>query len=119
MYDVQVELKEMGGAAGAESNRALVEDLEATGRRLGIFDEIIPRCYFGASEDCTYFMERVQQRGGRAAYIMIGADLAAGHHDLRFDFDEAALGKAVEFIAAATADILTADCGVAPVSARK
>ncbi|MBP2637331.1 MAG: amidohydrolase [Firmicutes bacterium] len=108
MYDVQVELKEMGGAAGAESDRSLVESLEVTGRRLGIFDEIIPRCYFGASEDCTYFMERVQQRGGKAAYIMIGADLVAGHHDLRFDFDEAALSKAVEFIAAATCDMLTA-----------
>ncbi len=107
MYGVSVELKEMGGAAGAESDRSLVDSLEATGRRMGIFEEIIPRCYFGASEDCTYFMERVQQRGGRAAYIMIGADIAAGHHDLRFDFDESALSKAAEFIATATVDLLT------------
>lgn len=108
MYGVSVELKEMGGAAGAESDRSLVDSLEATGTRLGIFNEIIPQCYFGASEDCTYFMERVQQRGGKAAYIMIGADLAAGHHDLRFDFDENALSKAVEFIATATVDLLKA-----------
>lgn len=106
MYGVTVTMQEMGGAAGAESDRALVEALEVTGRRLGIFDEIVPRCYFGASEDCTYFMERVQQRGGKAAYIMIGAGLAAGHHDLRFDFDENVLPKAVEFISAATCDLL-------------
>ena len=106
MYGVSVEMQEMGGAAGAESDRPLVEKLEETGRRLGIFDEIVPRCYFGASEDCTYFMERVQQRGGQAAYIMVGAGLAAGHHDLRFDFDENSLAMAVEFITAATVDLL-------------
>lgn len=106
MYGVTVTMQEMGGAAGAESDRALVEALEVTGRRLGIFDEIVPRCYFGASEDCTYFMERVQQRGGKAAYIMIGASLAAGHHDLRFDFDENVLPKAVEFLSAAAYDLL-------------
>lgn len=106
MYGVTVTMQEMGGAAGAESDRALVEALEITGRRLGIFDEIVPSCYFGASEDCTYFMERVQQRGGKAAYIMIGASLAAGHHDLRFDFDEDVLPKAVEFLSAAACDLL-------------
>lgn len=108
MYGVTVEMQEVGGAAGAENDRELVEGLQATAGRIGIFDEIIPRCYFGASEDCTYFMERVQQQGGKAAYIMIGAGLAAGHHDLRFDFDESAMIKAVEFLSAATVDLLKA-----------
>lgn len=108
MYGVTVEMQEVGGAAGAENDRELVEGLQVTAGRIGIFDEIIPRCYFGASEDCTYFMERVQQQGGKAAYIMIGAGLAAGHHDLRFDFDESAMIKAVEFLSAATVDLLKA-----------
>lgn len=35
--------------------------------------------------------KRVQQRGGQAAYVMVGANLATGHHDFPFDFDEDAL----------------------------
>ncbi|CVK20346.1 amidohydrolase [Sporomusa sphaeroides] len=108
MYGVQVETREMGGAAGAENDLCLVERVEKVAAGLGIFKEIMPSCYFGASEDCTYFMERVQQRGGKAAYIMIGAALVAGHHDSRFDFDEAALTEAVALVSATAADLLQA-----------
>ena len=48
----------------------------------------------GGSEDCAYFMERVQQNGGRALYMMYGATIAAGHHNSHFDFNEACLWKA-------------------------
>ena len=61
---------------------------------------------FGASEDFSYFMERVQQRGGQAAYMMIGADLAAGHHDSHFNFDERALVYALKMLAACAASLL-------------
>ncbi|WP_371372686.1 amidohydrolase [Sporomusa aerivorans] len=108
MYGVQVAISEMGGAAGAENDLCLVERVEKVAERLKIFKEIWPSCYFGASEDCTYFMERVQQHGGKAAYIMIGANLAAGHHDFRFDFDEAALTQAVALVSAVAADLLKA-----------
>ncbi len=108
MYGVQVETREMGGAAGAENDLCLVERIEQVAGRLGIFNEIMPSCYFGASEDCTYFMERVQQHGGKAAYIMIGAAIAAGHHDFRFDFDESALTQAVALVSATAAELLQA-----------
>ena len=51
-------------------------------------------------------MERVQERGGQAAYMMIGAQLAAGHHDSRFNFDEKALVYAAKMIAASGASLL-------------
>lgn len=108
MYGVQVETREMGGAAGAENDLCLVERIEQVAERLGIFNEIMPDCYFGASEDCTYFMERVQQHGGKAAYIMIGAAIAAGHHDFRFDFDESALTQAAALVSATAAELLRA-----------
>lgn len=107
MYGVQVELKEMGGAAGAENDPALVEKIQQTATRLCIFNNIIPNCYFGASEDCTYFMERVQQRGGKAAYIMVGADLKAGHHDFRFDFDEKSMTHATALLCSTAVSLLT------------
>ncbi len=51
------------------------------------------------SEDATYFMERVQQKGGLATYTIIGTTLAAGHHNERFDYDEKALSIAVDVLA--------------------
>ncbi|MDR3348226.1 MAG: amidohydrolase [Acidaminococcales bacterium] len=106
MYGVKAAIAEMGGAAGGGNTKELSDRIAAVAQKLGIFDRIIPECDFGASEDFSYFMERVQKRGGEAAYIMVGADLAAGHHDARFDFDEAALDKAVKLLAAAAAELL-------------
>ena len=40
-------------------------------------------------------MKRVQERGGKATYIGIGADTKAGHHNDHFDFDENAMGIAL------------------------
>lgn len=108
MYDVKVELTETGGAAGGNNSPELAEKLYQIVDRLGIFREVAGTCDFGASEDFSYFMERVQERGGQAAYMMIGADLAAGHHDSYFDFDEQALDLATKLISAAAAGLL---CG--------
>ena len=38
--------------------------------------------------------------------MMIGADLAAGHHDSYFDFDEKALDLATKIIATSAIDLL-------------
>jgi aminobenzoyl-glutamate utilization protein A len=107
MYGVDVAIKEVGGAAGCNSSPELAAELGKVAKRTGIFDEIVPECNFGASEDCSYFMERVQQHGGQAAYMLVGANLASGHHDSCFDFDEQALGKAVAFLGIAAAGLLT------------
>lgn len=107
MYDVELKISEMGGAAGGNNSPALAERLAKLANGLGIFDEIVSHSDFGASEDFSYFMERVQQRGGQAAYMMVGANLAAGHHDSYFDFDEKALDLATKAIACAAAELLT------------
>ncbi|MDD4600707.1 Indole-3-acetyl-aspartic acid hydrolase [bioreactor metagenome] len=106
MHDVKVEITEMGGAAGCSNSPELADDLAKVAEKLGIFNEIVPECDFGASEDCSYFMERVQEKGGQAAYTLIGAGLAAGHHDSCFDFDENALAMAVRFVSTAATDLL-------------
>lgn len=106
MYDVDVKISEMGGAAGGNNSPELADKLEAVARRLNIFNDIVEDCNFGASEDYSYFMERVQQKGGQAAYMMVGADLAAGHHDSYFDFDETALDLATKMITTSAVDLL-------------
>ena len=51
-------------------------------------------------------MRRVQERGGLAANIGLGADLGGwGHHTAEFDIDEEALPLAVKLLVAATLDL--------------
>ncbi len=106
MYDVNVEILEMGGAPSCLPDLEMGEKVKAVAEQTGLFQEILPVSNLGASEDCTYFMERVQSRGGRAVYMMVGSGLAAGHHNHCFDFDEEALYNAVVLISGLAKDIL-------------
>ncbi|ADO49519.1 amidohydrolase [[Enterobacter] lignolyticus] len=51
---------------------------------------------FGGSEDATLLVKRVQERGGKAIYFVLGATISAGHHEANFDFDEASLLPGVQ-----------------------
>ena len=51
------------------------------------------------SDDATIFMRRVQERGGNATYMLIGAGLSSGLHTPSFDMDEAALPLATKILA--------------------
>ena len=96
MYDVQVELRPMGSAAGGTSDPELAEIIgQAAGETPGV-TKILPTGDLGGSEDYAWMMDRVQKRGGKAAYMMIGSKIAAPHHDSRFDFDERSLPIGVE-----------------------
>lgn len=106
MHGVNVKITEEGGAAGGSNSPQMVTATEKAAKELGIFTEIVADCNFNASEDCSYFIERVQQRGGQAAYIMIGANLTAGHHDFRFDFDEEALVMGAALIGSVVQQLL-------------
>jgi aminobenzoyl-glutamate utilization protein A len=107
MQGVSVQSELVGGAAGCDSDLALAARVRDVAERQKLFSDIRDAGDIGGSEDCTYLMERVQQRGGQAVYVMVGADLAAGHHDSRFDFDEAALVPAMALLSGLAADLLT------------
>lgn len=111
MYGVTVKVEEMGGAASCASDPSLMELLRQYAKNSGLFSEILDVSDIGGSEDCTFFMERVQKRGGQVSYMLIGTELAAGHHDLRFDFNEEALALAVRFISRAATSLLTGNTG--------
>lgn len=110
MQDVKVDIIERGSAASCSNSPVLVNRIEQIIQQLGIFQAIVQECDFGASEDCTYFMERVEQCGGQAAYIIVGADLAAGHHNNRFDFDEKALDLSVVLLSNLAVELLLNHC---------
>ncbi|XVQ14075.1 hypothetical protein ACQP1W_16510 [Spirillospora sp. CA-255316] len=53
---------------------------------------------FGASDDATYLMRAVQERGGDATYLVAGASSPAPHHSPGFDIDEACLAIAADVL---------------------
>ncbi len=106
MHEVKLVVLPMGGAAASENSPLLVERLQQIAEQSNLFEKILPQGNIGGSEDCTYFMERVQQNGGQAAYLMVGTELAAGHHDSRFDFDEESLVSATTLLGQAAVMLL-------------
>jgi len=46
----------------------------------------------------SLLMTVVQENGGLGTYCMLGANLASGHHNDRFDFDESVLSTGLELL---------------------
>ena len=61
--------------------------------------------HLGGSEDATYLMRRVQQHGGKAAYVGVGTDHPGGHHTANFDVDEDTIGVGVAVLAGSIVEI--------------
>jgi len=109
MHDCGLETKAMGAAQGGISNRALMARVAEIAKNLGCFHTIATETgKVGGSEDYTYMMERVEQNGGQAIFMGLGAKLGGGGsasasaveggaHTIDFDFDESCmpLGSAI------------------------
>lgn len=100
MYGVEYQVKLVGAARSCTPTQPWVEFVHQQAVALGEFSSVIDRTDQAAgSEDATYMMERVKQRGGQATYVIFGCDLAAGHHNARFDFNEQVMATAVKTLA--------------------
>lgn len=98
-YGVTVKMDKVGEAQTGESSPELVKLCEKNACEMGLTEGFRKEAMFGASEDVTVMMERVQEHNGQAAYFMFGAPLFAEHHHCAFDFDEEVLGIMAEFYA--------------------
>lgn len=94
MYDVQLQVSMAGAAPACLADKELGHEVAELARAKCGYDEILEYVDMGGSEDCGYFMERVQQNGGQALYMMYGTQIAAGHHNSHFDFHEDCMWKA-------------------------
>ncbi|MEF8773387.1 MAG: amidohydrolase [Halobacteriales archaeon] len=99
MHDCEVELTTGGEAPSAESDQPVVDVAYAAADGVDGVTERIERDELGGSEDATYLMEYVQDRGGQAAYVGVGTDHPGGHHTATFDVDEASLPVGVDWLA--------------------
>lgn len=97
-YGVDYHIEQVGGTKGGESSPATRDVLKKVAEEMGVFSEIIDYIDFGATEDFSHLMTVVQEHGGLGTYFMLGANLSAGHHNDRFDFDESVLSTGVELL---------------------
>lgn len=110
MFDVELEIEHMGKAISAEADLEFAEIVEracAASKRLNI----VPHLPIGASEDVTYMIERVRERGGKATFMIFASPLPAGHHHPRFDYEEQALTAGLETLIRTTDHLLKEDGG--------
>lgn len=99
MYGCGVTLERVGYAEAFEPDPVFAEEIAALAHSFGAFDTVSTYGAMNASEDCTAFLSAVKTRGGRASYLFYGTELAAGHHNDRFDFDESVLARSAGFLA--------------------
>ena len=108
MYDVTCQIKRTGGAAGADNSPEFAEYLQQTAETLGIFNPLAGACPFGASEDYSYFMEKVPGVFGfLGSYDEKSGCIYSNHND-RYDVVEDALKRGAAMHAQFAADYLAA-----------
>lgn len=98
MYEVEYSLSKKGESTTAVSDQELVELVVDTASEMDDFNKVEKYAELGGSDDAAWMMKRVQERGGKATYIMLGSHITAGHHNEYFDFDESALLKGVKLL---------------------
>jgi aminobenzoyl-glutamate utilization protein A len=105
MHDCEVTVEFLGEAPSAESDGDLVDVVAAVAGETAGVDSVVDRAPLGGSEDATYLMDRVQERGGLATYVCVGTDHPGGHHTATFDVDEASIQIGVDLLSEAMLEI--------------
>ena len=98
MHGCDVAVTTEGRAPSARSDDAIRNVVAAVGRETAGVDSVLDSDDLGGSEDATYLMQRVQERGGKAAYVGIGTDHPGGHHTGTFDVDEESIRIGVDVL---------------------
>jgi len=101
MHDCELETTVESEAPSATSDESLVDVVAAVAEGVDGVERVVRRDDLGGSEDATYLMQHVQNRGGDATYVAIGTDHPGGHHTPTFDVDEDSLEIGVDTLAGA------------------
>ncbi|TVT27090.1 amidohydrolase [Salinicoccus cyprini] len=95
MYGATYNIELVGEAENTNCSLELAEVLKGVGEEAGLTGELKSDAAAG-SEDATFMINAVQKQGGQATYCVFGTDLAAGHHNEKFDINESSMLPAVE-----------------------
>ena len=93
-FDLAYEIKTVGSApALLKIESEFYKEIKDMLQKLG-YDTFL-NGKFKASEDVVYFINKVEEKGGKAVHFIFGSKLAAGHHKDSFDFNEDTLEEAL------------------------
>ena len=94
-YDLDYEVKIAGSAPSIINPQdKFYDEIDEILRKKGF--DTVKNPDFEASEDVCYYINKVNREGGSAIHFIFGSDLAAGHHNKAFDFDEKSLTTGLE-----------------------
>lgn len=99
MHGVSAQIDIVGEGLAANTDHMWLTAIPEAVKESDYVSAVQDNLSLGGSEDVTYMMQHVQEAGGKAAYMIYGTPLVAGHHHRLFDFDEAALPVAVSALA--------------------
>ncbi len=106
MHGCTVATMVMGRSAGITQSPAAVARVAQVAAQTEGVSKVVPGWSIGGGDDATFMMRRVQERGGQAAYFLLGSDIANVHHAVDFDIDEACLETGVRLFEGLAASIL-------------
>ena len=86
--DVEAVITPTGSTTTATSDSSLAQIVAKAASEIPNIKVMEKPFVATGSEDATYFMRRVQERGGKAVYIGIGSDIPSGHHTPTFNVQE-------------------------------
>ena len=98
MHDVEYETSLYGMTTTFENDERVVQVVMDAAETVDGVTQVCGRSPFGGSEDASFLVRKVQENGGVASYIGIGASNPAGHHTAYFDVDEDSLDIAVDVV---------------------
>jgi aminobenzoyl-glutamate utilization protein A len=101
IHDCEYSIERGGQAPSATSDESVVDRVVAAAEGVAGVEQVTRRDDLGGSEDATFLMRRVQERGGEAGYVCIGTDHPGGHHTATFDVDERSLAIGVDVLTGA------------------
>ncbi|KAF2072909.1 hypothetical protein CYY_005766 [Polysphondylium violaceum] len=89
-HNLRLESELMGEAVDLNNDQEMVDMLSSLVNQDSSLINV-PSRSFGGSEDATILAKRCQSNGGKSLFFVVGSNLAGGHHQSNFDFDESSL----------------------------
>ena len=99
MYDCELAISYAGSAVGSVCDAELADIARAVAEGIPEYTTIHDDYNMSGSDDATYLMNKVQEQGGKATYVMFGSQKGMNHHHPKFDFDEDEMILAVKLMA--------------------
>jgi len=99
-FQQELNIIAMGGAKSGESDKELMDKVYQIASEITSIDHVSKNpVNMGGSEDFTYMLDKVQASGGKGTFIILGSEIASGHHTAEFDFNEKDLINGVNLLA--------------------